>query len=108
MDYLKTAPLRFLLLVSGTWLAIFFLTRTVLLLTHLDEAGSGFLSVFGIGLLYDLGFIAYAALPMGLYLLLCPPALWRTPWPSLVSSRSADRQSVRDAVHRGGRVAVLG
>ncbi|PYY66473.1 sulfatase, partial [Pseudomonas jessenii] len=78
MDSLKTAPMRFLLLVTGTWLAIFFLTRTVLLLTHLDEAGSGFLSVFGIGLLYDLGFIAYAALPMGLYLLLCPPALWRT------------------------------
>ncbi|CAI8868805.1 lipoteichoic acid synthase [Pseudomonas sp. IT-196MI5] len=78
MDYLKTAPMRFLLLVAGSWLAIFFLTRTVLLLTHLDEAGSGFLPVFGIGLLYDLGFIAYAALPMGLYLLLCPPALWRT------------------------------
>ncbi|MHC8331621.1 LTA synthase family protein [Pseudomonas sp. LB3P25] len=77
MDLLKTAPMRFLLLVTGTWLVIFLLTRTVLLLTHLDEAGSGFLSVFGIGLLYDLGFIAYAALPMGLYLLLCPPALWR-------------------------------
>jgi phosphoglycerol transferase MdoB-like AlkP superfamily enzyme len=78
MDYLKTAPMRFLLLVTGSWLVIFFLTRTVLLLTHLNEAGSGFLSVFGIGLLYDLGFIAYAALPMGLYLLLCPAALWRT------------------------------
>ncbi|RON18214.1 sulfatase [Pseudomonas brassicacearum] len=77
MDFFKTAPMRFLLLVTGAWLAIFFLTRTVLLLTHLDEAGSGFLSVFGIGLLYDLGFIAYAALPMGLYLLLCPPAVWR-------------------------------
>jgi phosphoglycerol transferase MdoB-like AlkP superfamily enzyme len=77
MDFFKTAPMRILLLVTGTWLVIFLLTRTVLLLTHLDEAGSGFLSVFGIGLLYDLGFIAYAALPMGLYLLLCPPALWR-------------------------------
>ena len=77
MDVLKTAPMRFLQLIAGTWLAIFFLTRMVLLLTHLDEAGSGFLSVFGIGLLYDLGFIAYAVLPMGLYLLLCPPALWR-------------------------------
>ena len=77
MDFFKTAPMRFLLLVTGAWLVIFLLTRTVLLLTHLDEAGSGFLSVFGIGLLYDLGFIAYAALPMGLYLLLCPPALWR-------------------------------
>jgi phosphoglycerol transferase MdoB-like AlkP superfamily enzyme len=77
MDFFKTAPMRILLLVTGAWLVIFLLTRTVLLLTHLDEAGSGFLSVFGIGLLYDLGFIAYAALPMGLYLLLCPPALWR-------------------------------
>lgn len=77
MDLFKTAPMRFLLLVTGTWLVIFLLTRMVLLLTHLDEAGSGFLSVFGIGLLYDLGFIVYAALPMGLYLLLCPPALWR-------------------------------
>ncbi|WP_433736937.1 LTA synthase family protein [Pseudomonas putida] len=77
MDFLKTAPIRFLLLVTGCWLIIFLLTRTVLLLTHLDEAGSGFLSVFGIGLLYDLGFLAYAALPMGLYLLLCPSALWR-------------------------------
>ncbi|MBK5416023.1 LTA synthase family protein [Pseudomonas sp. TH31] len=77
MDFFKTAPMRFLLLVTGAWLVIFFLTRMVLLVTHLDESGSGFLSVFGIGFLYDLGFIAYAALPMGLYLLLCPPALWR-------------------------------
>jgi phosphoglycerol transferase MdoB-like AlkP superfamily enzyme len=77
MDFFKTAPMRFLRLVTGIWLIIFFLTRTALLLTHLDEAGSISLSVFGIGLLYDVGFIAYAALPMGLYLLLCPPALWR-------------------------------
>ncbi|UZM12009.1 LTA synthase family protein [Pseudomonas kielensis] len=77
MDFLKTAPMRFLLLVTGLWLTIFVLTRAVLLLTHLDEAGSGVVSVFGLGLLYDLGFLAYAALPLGLYLLLCPPALWR-------------------------------
>lgn len=38
MDFFKTAPMRFLLLVTGTWLVIFLLTRTVLLLTHLDEA----------------------------------------------------------------------
>ncbi|NKF28518.1 LTA synthase family protein [Pseudomonas sp. BGM005] len=76
MDFFKTAPMRFLLLVTGAWLVVFLLTRTVLLLTHLDEAGGVALSMFGIGLLYDLGFLAYAALPMGLYLLLCPPALW--------------------------------
>lgn len=77
MDSFKMAPLRLLLLITGVWLVIFFATRAVLLLTHLDEAGGGAFSVFGIGLLYDLGFLAYAALPMGLYLLLCPPALWR-------------------------------
>ncbi|WP_236193572.1 LTA synthase family protein [Pseudomonas glycinae] len=77
MDFFKTAPMRFLLLVTGAWLVVFLLTRTVLLLTHLDEAGGVALSMFGIGLLYDLGFLAYAALPMGLYLLMCPPALWR-------------------------------
>jgi phosphoglycerol transferase MdoB-like AlkP superfamily enzyme len=77
MDFLKTAPMRFLMLVAGIWLVIFFITRTVLLLTHLDESGGGFLSVFTTGLMYDLGFMAYAVLPMGLYLLLCPPAVWR-------------------------------
>ena len=77
MDYLKTAPMRLLLLLTSVWLVIFLLTRSVLLVTHLDEAGSHFLPAFGIGLLYDLGFLACAALPLGLYLLLCPPALWR-------------------------------
>ena len=77
MDLLKTAPARFVLLLTSTWLAIFLLTRGILLLTHLDEAGSGWLPLFGVGLLYDLGFLAYAALPLGLYLVLCPPALWR-------------------------------
>ncbi|NUT88515.1 sulfatase-like hydrolase/transferase [Pseudomonas corrugata] len=77
MDFLKMAPMRFLLLITGAWLVVFLLTRTVLLLAHLDESGGGALSVFGIGLLYDLGFLAYAILPLGLYLLLCPAALWR-------------------------------
>lgn len=76
MDLLKTAPARFVLLLTSTWLAIFLLTRGILLLTHLDEAGNGWLPLFGVGLLYDLGFLAYAALPLGLCLLLCPPALW--------------------------------
>ncbi|MDD2053799.1 LTA synthase family protein [Pseudomonas putida] len=73
----QTAPMRYLLLVTAAWMTVFLLTRTLLLLSHLDEAGGHILPIFGIGLLYDLGFIAYAALPLGLYLLLCPPALWR-------------------------------
>ena len=37
MDLLKTAPARFVLLLTSTWLAIFLLTRGILLLTHLDD-----------------------------------------------------------------------
>ncbi|KJH75645.1 LTA synthase family protein [Pseudomonas sp. ES3-33] len=73
-----SAPLRFLLLITSLWLVIFSLTRLVLLVTHLSEAGTAFASIFGIGLLYDLSFLLYAALPMSLYVLLCPPSLWRS------------------------------
>jgi hypothetical protein len=103
MGFLNTAPMRFLLLVTGAWLVIFLLTRSVLLITHLDEVGGNLLPVFGVGLLYDLAFLAYAALPLGLYLLLCPPALWRRR-----PAGGADRQPVRHAVYVSGRVAVLG
>jgi phosphoglycerol transferase MdoB-like AlkP superfamily enzyme len=78
MSLLRSAPLRYLLLLLASWLAIFLLTRGVLLFGHLHEAGNP-LAIFAIGLLYDLGFLAYAALPLGLYLLLCPPGLWRRP-----------------------------
>ena len=77
MRLLHTAPMRYLLLLTGCWLATFLITRGVLLVTHLGEAGNNWLPVFGIGLLYDLGILAYAAVPLGGYLLLCPPALWR-------------------------------
>lgn len=73
-----SAPLRFLLMITGLWLVIFFLTRLVLLATHLSEAGTAFASIFGIGVLYDLSFLLYAALPISLYVLLCPPSLWRS------------------------------
>ncbi|AIG02375.1 MULTISPECIES: LTA synthase family protein [Pseudomonas] len=72
-----SAPLRFLLIITSLWLVIFFLTRLVLLATHLSESGTAFASIFGIGVLYDLSFLLYAATPMSLYLLLCPPSLWR-------------------------------
>jgi phosphoglycerol transferase MdoB-like AlkP superfamily enzyme len=75
----RSAPLRYLLLILATWLSVFMLTRAALLASHWQEADGGLLSVFGIGLLYDLGFLAYAALPLGLYLLLCPARLWQRP-----------------------------
>ncbi|MHC8308429.1 LTA synthase family protein [Pseudomonas sp. GT1P32] len=78
MRFPASAPLRFLLMITGLWLVIFFLTRLALLVSHLSEAGTEFLSIFGIGVLYDLSFLLYAALPMSLYVLLCPPSLWRS------------------------------
>lgn len=76
----KSGPGRFLLLATGAWLIIFSLTRAVVFFTHLDEAGHQPGSLFAIGLLYDLAFLTYAALPLGLYLLLCPPSIWRRRW----------------------------
>ncbi|WP_252739454.1 hypothetical protein [Acinetobacter baumannii] len=74
MGFFKTAPMRYLLLITGAWLLVFLLTRSVLLITHLNEVSGNLLSVFGRGFALRLGFLAYAALPLGLYLLLCPPA----------------------------------
>ncbi|MFV3292700.1 LTA synthase family protein [Pseudomonas sp. NY11955] len=72
------APWRYLLLVCSLWLGIFLLTRLILLVTHLDEVQSDYFSLFFNGALYDLSFLTYAALPLGLYLALCPAKLWRT------------------------------
>ena len=72
------APWRYLLLVCSLWFGIFLLTRLVLLGTHLNEVHGDYFSLFFSGALYDLSFLTYAALPLGLYLALCPAALWRT------------------------------
>ena len=64
-----------------SWLLVFLLTRTVLLFFHLADADVGLFDVlrlYGIGLVYDLSFLLYAALPPALYLLLCPARLWRS------------------------------
>ncbi|MBC3477948.1 LTA synthase family protein [Pseudomonas taiwanensis] len=72
------APWRYLLLVCSLWFGIFLLTRLVLLVTHLDEVHGDYVSLFFSGALYDLSFLTYAALPLGLYLAVCPAGLWRT------------------------------
>lgn len=77
MSLPRSAPMRYLTLLLACWLAVFLVTRTLLLAAHMGETGGIAPGVFAVGLLYDLGFLAYAALPLGLYLLLCPPALWR-------------------------------
>ena len=72
------APWRYLMLVCSLWFGIFLLTRLVLLVTHLDEVHGDYFSLFLSGAVYDLSFLTYAALPLGLYLAICPAALWRT------------------------------
>ncbi len=75
-----SAPARYLFLVLSTWLVIFLFTRTALLVYHLDEVAinlASLLQLYGVGLVYDLAFLSYAALPLGLYVLLVPKRLWK-------------------------------
>ena len=81
MPLLRHAQTRYLGLLVACWLAVFFLTRSVLLLTHLPEAGAGLLDIlriYALGAVYDLAFLLYAALPLACYLALCPERLWRS------------------------------
>lgn len=81
MPQLRYAQTRYLSVLLLSWLLVFFLTRTVLLLSHLADADAGLFDVmrlYGIGLVYDLSFLLYAALPLALYVLLCPRRLWRS------------------------------
>ncbi|MNQ01038.1 Lipoteichoic acid synthase 2 [compost metagenome] len=80
MSLLRSAPLRYLSLLLGCWLGLFTLTRSLLLVGHWSAAAVPLSDLPGLyltGLAYDLGFLAYAAVPLGLYLLLCPAGLWR-------------------------------
>lgn len=83
MPQLHYAQLRYLSIILLAWIAVFFLTRSALLASHLadtDVGLAGLLSLYGIGLVYDFGFLLYACLPLAIYLLLCPRSLWRQQW----------------------------
>ncbi|WP_217477723.1 LTA synthase family protein [Stutzerimonas stutzeri] len=83
MSLLRHAQLRYLSLLLGLWLAVFVLTRSALLVGHWQEAGIGFGAlprVFGLGLIYDLAYLALAGVPLATYLLLCPQRLWASRW----------------------------
>ncbi|WP_444816409.1 LTA synthase family protein, partial [Stutzerimonas frequens] len=79
MPFPRYAQLRYLLLLLGLWLGVFLLTRSVLLAAHWQEATAGPLDLLRIyleGSVYDLAFLAFAAAPLALYVLLCPHRLW--------------------------------
>jgi phosphoglycerol transferase MdoB-like AlkP superfamily enzyme len=78
MSALRPAPARFMFLMICCWLSIFSVTRSLLLLSHFTEAGSGSAISYLVGLVYDLAFISYGMLPLALYLLLCPARFWHS------------------------------
>ena len=83
MPLVRHSQPRYLSIILLAWLGVFFLTRGALLAAHMAEAEVGFsdlLRVFGVGLIYDLGFLLYATLPLSIYLLLCPNGLWQRKW----------------------------
>ncbi len=83
MSLSRYAQVRCLAIILGAWLIIFSLTRLVLLASHLGDVNTtlfGVLGIFGLGLVHDLSFLSYAALPVALYLALCPATFWRHPW----------------------------
>lgn len=83
MRFPRHAQTRYLLLILASWLLVFLVTRTTLLLTHLPAAAASLPDIVRLyltGLAYDLAFLSYAALPLSLWLLLCPQRLWQTRW----------------------------
>ena len=83
MPFVRHSQLRYLSIILLAWLGVFFLTRSALLVAHLAEAEVSFpdlVRVFGVGLIYDLGFLLLATLPLSIYLLLCPNGLWQRKW----------------------------
>ena len=83
MPQFRPAQVRYLSLILLAWLGVFFLTRGILLFAHFTDADAGLfelLRVFGIGLIYDLAFLLYAALPLAFYLLICPRRIWNARW----------------------------
>ena len=60
MPQVRYAQLRYLSIILLAWLATFFLTRSVLLISHLADAGAtlgSFAAIYGVGLVYDLAFL---------------------------------------------------
>lgn len=83
MPVLHYAQFRYLSIIVLTWLAVFFLTRSVLLAGHWADADAGFsglLALYTVGFVYDLSFLLYAILPLALYLVFCPEGLWQRRW----------------------------
>lgn len=80
---LKSSRWRYLLLIIIAWLALFTVTRVVLLCASFSAASISMGQIFLLfvqGLIYDLGFLSFASLPLAVYLTVCPQWLWSKRW----------------------------
>jgi phosphoglycerol transferase MdoB-like AlkP superfamily enzyme len=85
-------------------LAVFALTRTVLLAMSWSEAQPTFgaiLRAYAVGTIYDIAFYIYAAIPIALYLLMTPRRWWRS-----AANRWLVRASVFATLYGLGFIAV--
>ena len=83
MHPFRYAQIRYLAIMMATWLSVFFLTRCLLLAAHFADVNAGFLgilAILGLGTAHDMAFLCYAALPLAVYLALCPAGLWNRGW----------------------------
>lgn len=79
MPLIRTPAWRIPLLLAGLWLIVFSATRLTLLLSHWQAAEpslGALVRLFGVGFLYDLGFLAYALLPLSLACAVLPNKVW--------------------------------
>jgi len=86
MLLLKSSRWRYLAMLSIAWLALFTVTRVVLLSASFSAADVNLWQlflVFAQGAIYDLGFLSFVSLPLALYLALCPQWLWAKKWHQL-------------------------
>jgi len=87
MLLLNASRWRYLAMISIAWLTLFTVTRVILLCASFSAADASvwqLLLVFVQGLVYDLGFLSFASLPLGLYLVFCPQWLWSKSWHQFV------------------------
>ena len=83
MHPMRYAQTRYLAILTAAWLLVFSLTRVILLAAHAGEVNAGvfgFLSILGLGIVHDLAFLSYAALPLAACLAICPERLWNRGW----------------------------
>lgn len=73
------AQTKYLSLIFLSWIAIFTLTRVILLIVSLSDADVNLIvlmNIFSIGIIYDIAFLLYAITPLAIGIFLLPKSIW--------------------------------